>query len=67
MNIFDTHAVTISVTGLDIVALQKLSLVSHALAAKLGGSAEREQTTLAGVLDELIRKIELAAAAGDAA
>ena len=62
MRITDTATVTISVMGIDLVALKKLSLVSHALAEKIGGSAGQEQSTLATVLDETIRKIELAAA-----
>lgn len=62
MNWLDSATVTISVTGLDLIALKKLSLVSHALAEKIGGGAGREQTTLAGVLDEVTRKLELAAA-----
>lgn len=66
MNVLDTHTVTISVTGLDVIALKKLSLVSHALAEKIGGSAAHEQSTLAGVLDDIIRQIELSAAKGGA-
>lgn len=62
MRITDTVTVTISVMGIDLVALKKLSLVSHALAEKIGGSAGQEQKTLATVLDETIRKIELSAA-----
>ncbi len=54
--------VTIPVRGIDLIALKKLSLVSHALGQKIGGEAGREQACLAGVLDELIRNIELAAA-----
>lgn len=60
LRITDTVTVTISVMGIDIIALKKLSLVSHALAQKIGGEAGREQSTLAKVLDETIRKIELA-------
>ena len=59
MNIFDTATVTISVRGIEIVALKKLSLVSHALAEKIGGEAGREQKTLASTLDDLVRQIEL--------
>jgi hypothetical protein len=62
MNITDTYTVTVSVMGIDIIALKKLSLVSHALAKQIGGSAGREQSTLAGCLDDVIRQIELAAA-----
>lgn len=61
MNITDTYTVTISVMGIDILVLKKLSLVSHALAQKIGGSAGREQTTLAKTLDDLILQIELKA------
>ena len=64
LGITDTATVSISVMGIDILALKKLSLVSHALAQKMSGSAGREQETLAKVLDEVIRKIELAAMAG---
>lgn len=40
--------------------MDKLSLVSHALAERIGGRAGEEQRTLATVLDDTIRKIELA-------
>ena len=57
-----TAKVTIIVMGIDIIALKKLSLVSHALASRLGDEgAGKEQTSLANVLDEVIRKIEIAA------
>jgi len=55
-------SVEISVRGIDLVALKKLSLVSHALANKIGGTAGSEQKCLAGVLDDIIREIELGAA-----
>lgn len=61
MNITDTYTVTVSVMGIEILALKKLSLVSHALAETIGGSAGREQTTLAKTLDDLLRQIELKA------
>ena len=61
MNALDSVKVAISVTGIDLLCLKKLSLVSHALADKMGGMAGREQLALAGVLDDTIRKIELAA------
>lgn len=59
MTAFDTYTVTISVRGIEIVALKKLSLVSHALAQKIGGSAGQEQAVLATTLDDLVRQIEL--------
>jgi len=65
MNLVDTTTVTISLRGIDLVALKKLSLVSHALAvafSERSSSASQEQSCLAGVLDDVIRKIELAAA-----
>lgn len=65
IGVCDTVTVTISVLGIDLIALKKLSLVSHGLASKIGGEAGREQKSLAGCLDDLIRKIELAAAIGD--
>lgn len=58
------YRVTIDVQNIDLLALKKLSLVSHALAEKIGGMAGVEQKTLATVLDDTIRKIELAAARG---
>lgn len=61
MNLFDSTTVTLSVTGIEIVALEKLSLVSHALACKIGGEAAREQLTLARTLDDVLRRIKLAA------
>jgi hypothetical protein len=62
LGITDTVTATISLLGIEIIALKKLSLVSHALAEKIGGSAGEEQKVLATVLDDTIRKIELAAA-----
>lgn len=62
MNIVDVVPVTIKVRGIDLIALKKLSLVSHALASKLSFSASEEQKTLATVLDDIIRQIEVAAA-----
>lgn len=62
MGMLNTATVTISVQGIEIIALKKLSLVSHALADKIGGSAGAEQKSLVGVLDDLIRQIEIKAA-----
>jgi hypothetical protein len=62
MTMIDSVKVAINVTGLELVALKKLSLVSHALAEKFGDySATQEQKTLATVLDDVIRRIEIAA------
>jgi len=57
--------VSIEVNGLELAALKKLALVSHALARRLAASSGQEQTTLAMTLDEIIRRIEFAAATGD--
>jgi hypothetical protein len=58
--------VTIDVHGIEILALKKLSLVSHMLAEKIGGyRAKEEQKALATTLDDVIRKIELASARKD--
>ena len=57
-----TLIVNISVEPIELVALKKLSLVSHALASKLDYRASEEQKCLATVLDDVIRRIELAAA-----
>lgn len=59
LSMIDTVTVAVSVRGIDLIALKKLSLVSHALAQKIGGSAGEEQKTLASVLDDLIRQIEI--------
>jgi hypothetical protein len=65
MHMLDHTRVAIDVNGLELAALKKLSLVSHALARKLSDfRAREEQTTLAMTLDEVIRRIELAAATG---
>lgn len=61
LGITDTATATIDILGIEIIALKKLSLVSHALADKIGGSAGEEQRVLAKVLDDTIRKIELSA------
>ena len=59
-SILDGREVTIEVSGIELVALKKLSLVSHALASKLSGfRAREEQKCLATVLDDVIRRIEL--------
>lgn len=63
LGITNTATVTISVMGIELMALKKLSLISHALAKKISGyQAQQEQEALAQVLDDVIRKIELAAA-----
>jgi len=58
----DTATVAISISGIEIMALSKLSLVSHALAEKIGGSAGLEQETLARTLDDVLRRIMIQAA-----
>lgn len=62
LGMIDTTTVAISISGIELLALKKLSLVSHALADKIGGHAGREQSTLAKTLDDLIRQIEIKAA-----
>lgn len=62
LGLTDTMTVAISVRGIDLYALKKLSLVSHALAEKIGEGnyrAGEEQKMLATNLDDLIRQIEL--------
>ena len=54
--------VTIEVQVIELLALKKLSLVSHALASKLDYQASQEQKCLASVLDDVIRRIEINAA-----
>ncbi len=61
LGIIDTATVAISIRGIELIALKKLSLVSHALAEKIGGAAGREQTCLADVLDGVIREFEIKA------
>jgi len=56
MNALDKITVTISIRGIELLALKKLSLISHAVAQKLGSD---EQKCLATMLDELIRQIEI--------
>jgi len=53
------NTVTIRVDTLELFALKKLSLVSHALAEKMGGSSGRELSCLARCLDDLVRRIEI--------
>lgn len=62
MNMVEKTKVQIEVMGIELVALKKLSLVSHALAQKIGGRAGEEQKCLASVLDDVIRQIEINAA-----
>lgn len=61
LDITTTYTVTISVLGIDVLALKKLSMVSAALGQKLGGPAQQEQEALVGILDATSRKIELSA------
>lgn len=58
MSMFDNVTVAVTLSGIEIVALKKLSLVSHVLAQKIGGAGGREQMTLVKTLDDLIRQIE---------
>jgi len=67
MSILTPRRVTIEVSGIEVLCLQKLSLVSHALASKLTLSARLEQETLARTLDDVLRRIQIAAAAGEKA
>ena len=62
LGLVDTVKVEIAVQGIDLIALKKLSLVSHVLAKKIGGMAGQEQATLASVLDDIIRQIEIGCA-----
>jgi len=66
LGICDSASVAIKITGIELVALKKLSLVSHALAQKIGGSAGDEQECLADVLDGVIRQFEIGAALTEA-
>lgn len=62
VHLLDNVTVAISANRLELAALKKLSLVSHALATKLGDyRAQEEQKTLAMTLDEIIRRIEIGA------
>jgi hypothetical protein len=61
---FDTQTVTVSISGIELMCLRKLSVVSHALAQKIGGAAGDEQRLLARTLDDLLNQIEFKAAAG---
>ena len=66
LGITDSAIVTVKVLGIELIALKKLSIVSHALADKIGGRAGEEQRTLASVLDDVIRQIEQGCIAGAA-
>lgn len=61
IGITDTATVTISVMGIELIALKKLVLISYALAEKLSGAAGSEQRVLAANLESLVRQIELKA------
>ena len=53
--------VTIEVEPIELVALDKLSLVNHALALRgLSFSARQELEVLVKVLDDVVRRIKLA-------
>lgn len=60
--------VTIDVRYIELLALKKLSLVSHALAERLNDfRAKEEQGCLARTLDDVIRRVELGMAANASA
>ena len=61
LGITDTATITISITGIEIIALEKLSLVSHVLAEKIGGSSGQEQLCLVRTLDDVLRRIKIQA------
>ncbi len=63
MGWLDKSKATIELNGVEVAALKKLSLVSHALAKKISGSAGEEQKCIATVLDDVIRQFELGVAA----
>lgn len=63
MELMERRTATIEVSGIELAALQKLSLMSHALASKLDYRASEEQKTLASVLDDVLRRIQLSIAA----
>ena len=63
MKVTDTYTVAVSLIGIEIIALKKLTLVSYALAENLHGAAGSEQRTLAKCLEDLVRQIELKAGA----
>ena len=48
------------ITPIEILALNKLYIVSKALAQKLGGSAGREQDCLADTLRDVLTRYEIA-------
>ena len=58
----ETITVTISITGIELLALKNLSMMSHALAHDMPGIAGQEQAARAKVLEDTIRKIEVAGA-----
>ena len=67
LGLADTATVTISITGIDLLVLKKLVIISHALARTLGKSshsAEQEQLMLTRTLNELVLDIETKAASG---
>ena len=54
--------VSIAISSHDLKALKKLAIVSHHIADRVGNErAQKEQEALAVVLDETVRKIEIAA------
>lgn len=61
MNIADTYTLSVSLLGIEIIALKKLTLVSFALAEKLPGAAGSEQRALAKTLHDLVIQIEIKA------
>ena len=59
MNMIDRTTLTVSVNGLELEALRKLSTVCHALATKVDYRASEELKVLVGVLDDLTRQIAI--------
>ena len=63
MNVLDIVTITISLRGIDLLALKKLSLVNHALAQRFSDYQAREELKgLVSCLDDLVRQIDLACA-----
>ena len=51
---------TVTISPIELLALEKLAVVGHALAGRIEGAAAHEQRALVGVLDDIIARAKRA-------
>lgn len=66
LNMVTPTSLRVEISGIELIALKKLALITHALATKFNLGAREEAECLAKVLDDVIRRFELASIANNA-